>query len=329
MVTSLIMKHLYRALTISIFAALSGQAVAAEPQGLTEAQAEAVASAAEESAKAPAVQPQKADPAFEKAISGILPMSPDQIRAFEQSIRAAEDAAGTPQGPITPVSRSIDLSLKPGETPPTVHMALGNASTLTFSDVTGQPWPVLSVTTGNPMKFSAQPAGKAGETNIIVVAPKANVAQSNLVVTLVGYPVPVMLLLESGYQSVDFRLDMRVAARGPNALYDLSSVGMLPSTKDAKLLAFLDGTPPETAKPLETTSADVEAWAYDGDVYVRSSYTLLSPAYTAKSSNVSGVNVYSLQDSPVLIISDNGQMRSVGVSQAPSVVPSHSADEVK
>ncbi len=309
-------KHILAAFIVCLpFAASDGHAAdAAGGASLTEAQAEVVAGAAEEAAaKKAAPAAPKPDAAFQKAMSGILPMSPDEIKQFEQGVRDTESAAGTPQGPITPISRSIDLSLKPGETPPTVHMALGNASTLTVSDITGQPWPIQSVTTGNPAMFTAQPAGKPGETNIIVVAPKANVAQSNLVVTLVGYPVPVMLLLESGYQDVDFRLDMRVAARGPKALYDVSSVGMLPATKDAKLLSFLDGTPPDGAKSLKTSSGAVEAWSYDGNVYVRTDYTLLSPAYTAKSSNVSGVNVYAMQDAPVLILSDNGQMKSVSV----------------
>ena len=228
-------------------------------------------------------------------------------------LRSSQAAEGTPQGPINPVSRSIDLTLKPGEKPPLVHMALGNASTLTISDATGQPWPILSVTTGNPAAFSASMAGKAGESNIIVVAPKSNVAQSNLVVTLVGYPVPLLLMLKSGYHDVDFRLDMRVAARGPNALYDTSNVNMLPPTADAKMQAFLDGTPPDGAKKLQTSAGGVDAWAFGDQIYVRTSYAVLSPAYTAKSSNVSGVSVYVMQDAPVLIVSDNGQMRSVSV----------------
>lgn len=256
---------------------------------------------------------QDGDPAFDRATQSVLPLSPAQIKQFENMLRSSQAAEGTPQGPINPVSRSIDLTLKPGEKPPLVHMALGNASTLTISDSTGQPWPILSVTTGNPAAFSAQMAGKAGESNIIVVAPKSNVAQSNLVVTLVGYPVPLLLMLKSGYHDVDFRLDMRVAARGPNALYDVSNLNMLPPTADAKMQAFLDGTPPDGAKKLQTSAGGVDAWSFGEQIYVRTNYAVLSPAYTAKSSNVSGVSVYVMQDAPVLIVSDNGQMRSVSI----------------
>src|SRR3546814_17459579 len=103
---------------------------------------------------------------------------------------------------------------------------------------------------------------------------------------------------------------MRVAARGPNALYDISNVSMLPPTADAKMQAFLDGTPPDGAKKIQTSANDVDAWAFGDQLYVRTSYAVLSPAYLAKSTKVSGVSVSVMQGSPVLIVSDHGQMRS-------------------
>src|SRR3546814_7366607 len=76
----------------------------------------------------------------------LLPMNPEQIGEARRAIDRSRAASVKPLRPVVPVSRSLDLTLQPGETPPVIRTALGNVSTLTFSDITGAPWPVLSVT---------------------------------------------------------------------------------------------------------------------------------------------------------------------------------------
>ena len=251
---------------------------------------------------------------FAAALRSALPLTPDQIREFRQHLDAANEATNKPVKKVNPVSRSIDLTLAPGETPPVVRLGFGNASTITFSDATGQPWPVYSVTAGNPNAISATSAGKQGESNIVVVAPKSSYATSNLVVTLVGNPVPIVMSLEDGHKDVDYRLDVKIQKRGPNASYATMS-SSLPPTDDRMMIAFLDGVPPEDAKKEQTSSRDVEAWKYKDRLYVRTPYQLYSPAQLAQSTNVSGTNVYVLPEAPVLIVGHNGQMQSVSIGQ--------------
>lgn len=258
--------------------------------------------------------PSPEEAAFNQAVANTLPMTPEQIEEFRRLLDATQGATTSRIKPDpSPVSRSVDLSLKPGEAPPTVRMSAGNVATLTFSDLTGQPWPVLSVTTGNPSAFSVQPAGEQGTTNIVVVTPLVEVATSNLVVTLVDHPVPIILTMRSGEDEIDYRMDLRVEARGPNASYDTVDAQSLPPTGDSTMLAFLDGVPPDEARRLKTSNRDVEAFAYDDMLYVRTRLDLLSPAYLAKSSNVSDLNVYALMSAPVLIVSKEGRMTTVAI----------------
>ncbi len=71
----------------------------------------------------------------------------------------------------------------------------------------------------------------------------------------------------------------------------------------------------EGARRMKTTSPDVEAWRFEDLLYVRTRGDILSPAYTSRSSNVSGVNVFTLVDSPVVIVSAGGRAAHVRISR--------------
>ncbi len=197
--------------------------------------------------------------------------------------------------------------------PPVLRVQPGIVSTLTFSDVTGQPWPVLSVVTGNPSVYVAQPAGEEGKTNIIVVSAIQRHIPSNLAITLVGHPVPITLQVEQGSPETDYRLDVRMSSRGPNAAQEIVAVSSLAPTNDSTLLKFLDGTPPTGARQLRTSSGDVEVWKYEDVQYVRTRGEIISPGYTARSNNVAGVNVFLMADAPVLLVSSGGRTTQVRV----------------
>lgn len=255
-----------------------------------------------------------ADAAFAEAMEQLLPMNPDQINEARKAIDRSRAATMKPLRPVVPISRSLDLTLQPGEKPPVIRTALGNVSTITFSDITGAPWPVLSVTSGNPNAYVAQSAGKDGETNIIVISPLVDYVPSNMVVTLLGHPVPVVISLGSSEKEADFRVDLRVGTRGPNAVQDVVGVG-LPPTGDSIMLAFVDGVPPKGAERAKVSSSDVEAWRYEDMLYVRTRHDLLSPAYVARSGNVSGLKVFALVEAPILILSRGGRMETVSVER--------------
>jgi intracellular multiplication protein IcmK len=255
------------------------------------------------------------DEAFESAVKQLVPLTPDQITEFRKRQDAARRAQNLPIAPVRPVTRTISLSLKPGETTPVIRVTAQRVTTLTFVDITGKPWPVLSVATGDPTSLEAKSAGPQNETNIITLSPIRYQGATNVAVTLTKYPVPIVMTVTTGQEEVDYRVDVRVGARGPNAIADMIGGGGLAPTNDTTMMSFLDGVPPRGAEKVSTGSRDVEAWMYDKMMYVRttSDTGLLSPAFISKSSGNAGVNVYQMLEAPVLIVSREGRMSTVSV----------------
>ena len=259
------------------------------------------------------------DEAFRALLRSLAPMNEEQLRALRrildrQALILAEPPSGIAPRPIT---RSVSLSLRPGEDIPRLRLFPGNATSITFSDVTGAPWPIQSVTIGNPQAFAASEAGERGQTNMLVVSPLTQrIVANNIVVALAGHPVPVVIGIEAGGEEVDFRVDMTVRARGPKAAPQIVQASAISPTNDRVVQAFLDGVPPREAVSLRTNNRDVEAWRFSGKMYVRAPFEMMSPAYEARARNVSGTNVFTLDETPVLLMSENGRIFQVMVRDA-------------
>jgi intracellular multiplication protein IcmK len=258
--------------------------------------------------------PQDPNADFNRAMQETFPMSPDQIREYRQLQEQTNRAMVQPVAPGRPVSRSLRLSLRPGEVTPVLRVQPGVVSTLTFSDGTGQPWPVMSVVTGNPQAYVAQSAGPEGKSNIIVMSTIQPWMPSNVVVTLMGYPVPITMMLQQGSPETDYRVDVQLSSRGPNALAESPGAVSLAATDDSTMMSFGDGVAPPDSRKLRTNSPDVDVWMHGDLMYVRTPGEIVSPRYVGRSSNVSGVNVFSLPDSPVLLVSRGGQLTSIKIT---------------
>lgn len=273
---------------------------------------------------APAAQPSEADQdnkAFHDALKLLYPNTPEQHRIARQAGAADDKASNAPLTPIQPVSRSVRVSLRSGDAPPVIHTTPGWISTITFADVTGQPWPVLSVTNGNPDAYDVKNSGAEGKSNIVTISSKLAETPTNVAITLVDAKVPVMLQLSPSSGAIDFRVDAQLDVRGPNASADMISSDNLPATGDSVMLGFLDGVPPSAATKVKTSDGQTQAWRYNDMLYVRTPLTLLSPAYVSKQSSVVGFNVYVLNEAPVMVMSgaantpDSGRLESVTIQR--------------
>jgi intracellular multiplication protein IcmK len=277
------------------------------------------------------------DEAFRTLLRSLAPMDEAQLRTLRrlldrQALVLAEPPSGIAPRPMT---RAVSLSLRPGEEIPRLRLFPGNATSITFSDVTGAPWPIQSVTVGNPQAFAASEAGERGRTNMLVVSPLTQrIIANNIVVALAGHPAPVVIGIEAGGEEVDFRVDMTIRARGPNAAPQIVQTSAISPTNDRIVQAFLDGVPPREAVSLRTNNRDVEVWRLSGRMYVRAPFEMMSPAYEARARNVSGTNVFTLGETPVLLMSENGRMfqvmvRDAGNGVVPASQPARPAGQVQ
>ncbi len=246
---------------------------------------------------------------FDRAASGLIPLSPDQIRAFMKKLQQTQEAAqmpyeGTPKG----VTRISTLSLDPGTEPPLINLNSGFVTTISIVDATGEPWPILDVGVGGNFEVSPTQGGSDG-AHVIRIVPLTRVGTGDLSVLLKDLPTPVIFRLSSGGPTVDLRYDARIGRSGPHAKPQIISRPRLEAGDEA-LTLILENAPPESASRLKISGLDArsKAWAVGDKVYVRTPLTLLSPAWNASIASADGTSVYEIGSAPVLLMSDNGAL---------------------
>ena len=247
------------------------------------------------------------DQFYHDALKSLEPLTPEQIKKIRSELDLLDQAKVAPIKEINPISRSINVSLRSGENPFNVNVLPGWVSTLTFADSTGQAWPVHTVTNGNPDIYDVNSSGPDDHSNIITISAKQAHIPSNLAILLQGATVPLLVTLSPSPGTIDFRIDVRVDQLGPNATPETLIQSSLIPTNDSTIISFLDGVVPPSAQQLTVLShLKIEAWIYDELMYLRTNVNLLSPAYSAKHSNASGIKVFVLKPTPVLLVADNG-----------------------
>ncbi len=247
--------------------------------------------------------PSLRDEAFKQLLDKTSPLTPEQIIEMHKQQDKAEQAIATPVNtPPRPVSSTLTIDLSPGVTPPVIRLSAGFVSSLVFVDSTGQPWPISDYSMGNPKNFNVQWDKK---TNTLFIQSASTYSSANLAVRLLDLDTPVMLSLVSGQKDVDYRVDLQVQGRGPNAEIPIVGDG-LPNTSPG-LLNVLDGVPPTGSQELKVSGGSGRAWLSNGKLIFRTQLTILSPAWSAVVSSPDGTRVYEMNPTPLILASQNGK----------------------
>lgn len=256
------------------------------------------------------VENQIGQSAFSSAVGQALPMNPQQIHRLKQIYDAAQFAAAAPAGtPPQPTATSMYVNLSPGASPPAIRLSQGFVTSLVFLDSTGAPWPVDAYDLGNPNAFDI---AWDKTDNVLMVQAKTLYTYGNLAIRLRGLNTPIMLTLIPGQQVIDYRVDVTVPGFGPDAKALPINTGLPPQAAPV-LLDVLDGIPPQGSRQLVMSTAIGSAWLLNGNMYVRTQYTLLSPGWLATMSSADGTNAYELQRTPMLLMAKNGKIVNVKI----------------
>ena len=252
--------------------------------------------------------------AFTQALDEIFPMSPEEIRKLFDSYKAERKAAESPIYDPTPKVRIETVSLDPTQVPPIIRTSPGRVTTLTIVDSTGAPWPIQDISWAG--KFDVSPPEEGG--NVVRITPQTWHTMGNVSMRLVDLNTPVTFTLTTGLDVVDYRFDARIPKLGPLAKTPLIEHGGLKTVvgTDENLVQVLDGTPPAGAEKLnvEGTDGRSKAWRVSGRLYLRTPLTLLSPAWNSSVSSADGMNVYVLNNAPVVLLSDEGRVVSASIT---------------
>lgn len=260
-----------------------------------------------------------------------LQMTPEQYNTVKDLKLRQERAAASPYtSTAIPVTRSLNVKFASGLTPPIVRLSSGMLTTIVFTDGAGNPWNIDSVALNrllfsdgaDVMKTDASsqdPTNQGGNNlvkNILSIEPLNPVAYGNVIVTLVGLDKPIILMLSTGQQEVDMRVDARISGVNPNRPIKSSSSGLTTEMDDATLL-FVDGTPPDTSERMKTSSNDIKAWRYNDELIVRTERTIIYPAYLSSVTSSSGISVYRFdsKNQSVTVSDSHGQPLTIYIEQ--------------
>ena len=252
-----------------------------------------------------------AQQAFNQVLAKTMPLTPDQIHAFKKSMDTVQRAVAVPANlPPKPVSSTLMVSLAPGETPPAIKMSMGFISSLVLVDASGAPWPIVAYDLGNSQAFNVQWDKKS---NILMIQPLQPYTYANLAIQLKGLAPPVMLTLVPGQSVVDYRVDVTIMGQGPSTQDRVTATG-LPKEASASLLGVLDNIPPVGAQALKVAPEGLgEAWAQGDNLFFRSTYTVLSPAYLNHMQSPDGMHAYILPKTPSILVSKLGKLVDVEI----------------
>jgi intracellular multiplication protein IcmK len=138
----------------------------------------------------------------------------------------------------------------------------------------------------------------------------AKYAFGNMSIRLVGLITPLSFKLRASSGQVYYRYDAHVPKLGPKAAAPLIDHGNDLVAGDAMLMNILDGMPPISSTRLNVVGVDAQtaAWRIGSKVYLRTPYMLLSPGWDGSVGSGDGTHVYEIPDTPVLLLSDNGNL---------------------
>lgn len=243
------------------------------------------------------------DPAFQNVLKKQFPLSPEQILRLREVMQDTQRATATPLQPPTPTVSTQTVSLSPGTIPPVIRLATGYVSSIVFVDETGAPWPIVGYSIGNPSAFNVQWDQKS---NVLMMQGVGAYQTGNLAVQLTGLSMPVMVTIVNDQKVVDYRIDLRLQGRGPNAHAAILGDGV-PAAATPLLLNLLDGVPPPSSEGLTVTGGEAQGWLHNNMIYLRTRLTVLSPAWNSTMTSPDGMKVYELNTTPMILASDQGQ----------------------
>jgi intracellular multiplication protein IcmK len=252
--------------------------------------------------------------AFNAAVTGLLPMRPSEIRNFLERYDETQQAVEVPIYPYPePEVVTSTVSLDPGARPPEIKVGVGHVATVGIYDVTGAPWPIQDIAwAGNFEIINPEPGG-----HVLRITPMSEFAYGNISVRLLRLKTPVTFILKAHRDQIYYRFDARIPQYGPYADVPIVEGGFSLQAGDSILSAILDGVPPPTSTKLDVAGTDGRTTAYkiDQNTYVRTPLTMLSPGWTNSVSSADGTHVYEVQNAPVVLLSDRGEVVRAKLSE--------------
>ena len=246
----------------------------------------------------------------------IAPLTPKEIVNLRKQIDERKDAfteniSGRP--PARPTSTQTTIDLSPGATPPVVRVSPRQGASITFIDAAGRPWPVEAADNFNVAAYGVS-AMAEHVYSVGMIQPQIG----NVAFKLKDIVRPITVTIMPAQDATDYSLDLVipkfVGGLPPTAM---ASASPAPSHLSDELMSYLYRTPPREARRLQVAGSgtdEIMAWQISPtSMALRTSAQILSPAWMRRQGSPDGVFVYQLPITPVVVISQGGELRNVAL----------------
>lgn len=254
--------------------------------------------------------------AFKDVEVTLSPMNDEQIDSIKELYRKVNRSSILREEvPPAPVFSSLMVDLQPGGSPPAIRLSAGYVSSVVFLDSTGAPWPIRAYDVGDPASFNivwdSESKDQTSMSNTLMIQAMSLYKDGNLAVMLQGLNTPVMLSLIPGQKEVDYRVDVQIPGYGPFATEEKSTYV---KETNPVLGTVINNISPPNSKILRVSGGRAKAWLFGDMMYVRTTLPIVSPAWVSVMKGASGtVSAYELPKSPVILVLDNGRLRTLTV----------------
>lgn len=265
--------------------------------------------------------------AFEAALQGLLPLRPEEVRILLERFDRTQESVTTPiYPPPKPLTVVETITMDPGSVPVTIKTGLGHVTTVNFIDLTGTPWPVQNITWAGEFEViettvsaeatEDEDGRKRGGTNVLRITPRNEYARGNISIRMIGLDTPIIMMLTTDRDEVHYRFDAVVPQNGPFAEIPIIDQGITLAAGRADISGLLHGMIPNSAKKLNVAGVDgrTSAYGYNGQTYLRTPLTLLSPGWSNSMTSADGMRVYEIRNTPIVLLSDKGKMVRAQIS---------------
>lgn len=248
---------------------------------------------------------------YQAAVDAVSPLSPAQIKALRKRIDDSRRAANaSPTQPPKPVYSTQTVDLSPGAPPPIVRVSdLGSA--VTFIDAAGNPWDIVEV--NNLAKGRFDVVHPVPTVPTITITADGGYVEGDVAVFLKGLSFPVVLKMIAGQRETDYRMDVRIPRRGPNAIAPTRGTSEIGLPNDV-MQSILDGTQTSheaTPIKMENAPPGMTAFAEGDHIMLRTNLFLTNPAFFGSIAGADGTHVYDIPRTPVVTVTENGVERNV------------------
>ena len=252
--------------------------------------------------------------AFKRLMQEYFPLTPNQIHEYKTAEAAQQEAVARGPDDVPPEGHAtiVPVSLKPGQTAPVIRVGQGMITSVVFTDVTGDVWPIISYSVGNPQAFNISWDQTSG---VLMIQGMQYHAQSNIGVMLKGLSIPVMLNLLIGQKNWDYLDYVRVDSAMPGN--ELAANQLVDHVSPA-LISLLQGIPPSGSQKLNVDQEGVQVWSSQGNQLLLTRATLLSPSWIGRADGPgpNPLHAYELPAAPYVILSQDGKMQKVKIGEA-------------